>query len=178
MSKDLKTFCSLLVQTSHSRYWYKPPDYMLTFVFLINIIFNLPAHVNSNCSSNSSFNNNSLLFHFGFCKQSYANAAISSLEDPEKVLDQAVLEMNDDLVKMRQSTAQVCVCVCGDKSQHNIYIYDTHVYIFLSLLVCSFGSEFQFFNKSDVYFLILQVIASQRLLGNKYKAAEQASADW
>ncbi|XP_078164880.1 membrane-associated protein VIPP1, chloroplastic-like isoform X2 [Carex rostrata] len=60
--------------------------------------------------------------------KSYANAAISSLEDPEKVLDQAVLEMNDDLVKMRQSTAQV--------------------------------------------------IASQRLLGNKYKAAEQASADW
>lgn len=41
--------------------------------------------------------------------QSYANAVVSSLEDPEKVLEQAVIEMNDDLVKMRQSTAQVWI---------------------------------------------------------------------
>uniref|UniRef100_A0A8R7PAL4 Membrane-associated 30 kDa protein, chloroplastic n=1 Tax=Triticum urartu TaxID=4572 RepID=A0A8R7PAL4_TRIUA len=39
--------------------------------------------------------------------RSYANAVISSFEDPEKILDQAVLEMNDDLIKMRQATAQV-----------------------------------------------------------------------
>lgn len=39
--------------------------------------------------------------------QSYANALISSFEDPEKILEQSVLEMNDDLVKMRQATAQV-----------------------------------------------------------------------
>jgi len=39
--------------------------------------------------------------------QSYANAVISSFEDPEKILEQAVLEMNDDLTKMRQATAQV-----------------------------------------------------------------------
>lgn len=39
--------------------------------------------------------------------QSYANAVISSLEDPEKVLEQTVIEMSDDLIKMRQSTAQV-----------------------------------------------------------------------
>lgn len=39
--------------------------------------------------------------------QSYANAIISSFEDPEKILEQAVLEMNDDLTKMRQATAQV-----------------------------------------------------------------------
>ncbi|KAE8783389.1 putative membrane-associated 30 kDa protein, chloroplastic [Hordeum vulgare] len=60
--------------------------------------------------------------------RSYANAILSSFEDPEKILDQAVLEMNDDLTKMRQATAQV--------------------------------------------------LASQKRLENKYKAAEQADADW
>uniref|UniRef100_A0A453G889 Membrane-associated 30 kDa protein, chloroplastic n=1 Tax=Aegilops tauschii subsp. strangulata TaxID=200361 RepID=A0A453G889_AEGTS len=60
--------------------------------------------------------------------RSYANAILSSFEDPEKILDQAVLEMNDDLIKMRQATAQV--------------------------------------------------LASQKRLENKYKAAEQADADW
>ncbi|KAJ1286621.1 hypothetical protein BS78_03G366300 [Paspalum vaginatum] len=60
--------------------------------------------------------------------RSYANAVLSTFEDPEKILDQAVLEMNDDLTKMRQATAQV--------------------------------------------------LASQKRLENKYKAAEQASGDW
>ncbi|KAM7497649.1 hypothetical protein LguiA_022063 [Lonicera macranthoides] len=39
--------------------------------------------------------------------KSYANAIISSFEDPEKILEQAVVDMNDDLIKMRQATAQV-----------------------------------------------------------------------
>lgn len=43
--------------------------------------------------------------------QSYANAIVSSFEDPEKILEQAVLEMNDDLTKMRQATAQVSFLV-------------------------------------------------------------------
>lgn len=60
--------------------------------------------------------------------KSYANAVISSFEDPEKILEQTVLEMNDDLTKMRQATAQV--------------------------------------------------LASQKQLENKYKAAQQASEDW
>ncbi|XP_030472302.1 membrane-associated protein VIPP1, chloroplastic [Syzygium oleosum] len=60
--------------------------------------------------------------------RSYANAIISSFEDPEKILEQAVLEMNDDLTKMRQATAQV--------------------------------------------------LASQKQLENKYKAAQQASDEW
>ncbi|CAK9148791.1 unnamed protein product, partial [Ilex paraguariensis] len=60
--------------------------------------------------------------------KSYANAIISSFEDPEKILEQTVLEMNDDLIKMRQATAQV--------------------------------------------------LASQKQLENKYKAAQQASEDW
>ncbi|KAJ3687788.1 hypothetical protein LUZ61_016952 [Rhynchospora tenuis] len=69
-----------------------------------------------------------LVERFSRVVKSYANALVSSLEDPEKILDQAVTEMNDDLVKMRQATAQV--------------------------------------------------IASQRRLENKYKAAELSSEDW
>ncbi|EOY04733.1 PREDICTED: membrane-associated 30 kDa protein, chloroplastic [Theobroma cacao] len=69
-----------------------------------------------------------LFDRFARVVKSYANSILSSFEDPEKILDQAVLEMNDDLVKMRQATAQV--------------------------------------------------LASQKRLENKYKAAEQASEDW
>ncbi|KAJ0092411.1 hypothetical protein Patl1_26640 [Pistacia atlantica] len=69
-----------------------------------------------------------LFDRFARVVKSYANALISSFEDPEKILEQTVLEMNDDLVKMRQATAQV--------------------------------------------------LASQKRLENKYKAAEQASEDW
>jgi phage shock protein A len=39
--------------------------------------------------------------------KSYANAVVSSAEDPEKLLDQTVIEMGDDLAKMRQASAQV-----------------------------------------------------------------------
>jgi phage shock protein A len=33
---------------------------------------------------------------------------VSSVEDPEKILDQAVQDMNADLIKLRQATAKVC----------------------------------------------------------------------
>lgn len=69
-----------------------------------------------------------LFDRFARVVKSYANAIISTFEDPEKILDQTVLEMNDDLTKMRQATAQV--------------------------------------------------VASQKRLENKYKAAQQASDDW
>ncbi|KAJ0577511.1 hypothetical protein HanIR_Chr05g0236811 [Helianthus annuus] len=69
-----------------------------------------------------------LFDRFSRVVKSYASALISTFEDPEKILEQAVTEMNDDLIKMRQATAQV--------------------------------------------------LASQKRLENKYKAAEQASEDW
>ncbi|KAI3459125.1 hypothetical protein Pfo_015788 [Paulownia fortunei] len=69
-----------------------------------------------------------LFDRFARVVKSYANALVSSFEDPEKILEQTVLEMNDDLIKMRQATAQV--------------------------------------------------LASQKQLENKYKAAQQASEDW
>lgn len=58
--------------------------------------------------------------------QSYANALVSTFEDPEKILEQAVLEMNDDLTKMRQATAQV---------SFNHFILDLENYCFCSILV-------------------------------------------
>ncbi|PON77706.1 PspA/IM [Parasponia andersonii] len=69
-----------------------------------------------------------LFDRFSRVVKSYANALISSFEDPEKILEQTVIEMNEDLTKMRQATAQV--------------------------------------------------LASQKRLENKYKAAQQASEDW
>ncbi|CAI9090858.1 OLC1v1025727C1 [Oldenlandia corymbosa var. corymbosa] len=69
-----------------------------------------------------------LFDRFARVVKSYANAIISSFEDPEKILEQTVIEMNNDLIKMRQATAQV--------------------------------------------------LASQKQLENKYKAAQQASEDW
>eukprot|EP00270_Netrium_digitus_P017649 TRINITY_DN652_c0_g1_i1.p1 TRINITY_DN652_c0_g1~~TRINITY_DN652_c0_g1_i1.p1 ORF type:complete len:354 (-),score=136.68 TRINITY_DN652_c0_g1_i1:156-1217(-) len=60
--------------------------------------------------------------------KSYTNAALSAVEDPEKMLDQTVDEMADDLAKMRQATAQV--------------------------------------------------LATQKILENKYKQAAQTSDDW
>eukprot|EP00475_Leptophrys_vorax_P031149 TRINITY_DN47107_c0_g1_i1.p1 TRINITY_DN47107_c0_g1~~TRINITY_DN47107_c0_g1_i1.p1 ORF type:complete len:354 (+),score=56.71 TRINITY_DN47107_c0_g1_i1:87-1064(+) len=60
--------------------------------------------------------------------KSYTNAALSSLEDPEKMLDQTVEDMQNDLIKLRQATAQV--------------------------------------------------LASTKMLENKYKAAQQNSDDW
>ncbi|CAI7880232.1 unnamed protein product [Closterium sp. NIES-53] len=60
--------------------------------------------------------------------KSYTNAALSSLEDPEKMLDQTVEDMQNDLIKLRQATAQV--------------------------------------------------LASTKMLENKYKAAQQSSDDW
>jgi len=43
--------------------------------------------------------------------------AVSNAEDPEKLLDQVVQDMQNDLIKMRQAAAQVrwkdCQAVCG-----------------------------------------------------------------
>ncbi|XP_048323763.2 membrane-associated protein VIPP1, chloroplastic isoform X3 [Ziziphus jujuba] len=48
-----------------------------------------------------------LFSRFARIVKSYANAILSSFEDPEKIIEQAVLDMNNDLIKMRQATAQV-----------------------------------------------------------------------
>ncbi|PIA29652.1 hypothetical protein AQUCO_05800041v1 [Aquilegia coerulea] len=59
-----------------------------------------------------------LFDRFARVVKSYANALISTFEDPEKILEQAVIEMNDDLTKMRQATAQV---IASQKRFENQY---------------------------------------------------------
>ncbi|KAJ7978279.1 Membrane-associated 30 kDa protein chloroplastic [Quillaja saponaria] len=59
-----------------------------------------------------------LFSRFARVIKSYANAIVSSFEDPEKILEQTVLEMNDDLIKMRQATAQV---LASQKQLENKY---------------------------------------------------------
>ena len=39
--------------------------------------------------------------------KSYAGAALTKMEDPERVLEQAVADMQEDLIRMRQASAQV-----------------------------------------------------------------------
>jgi len=48
-----------------------------------------------------------LFSRMGRVVKSYANQLVSSAEDPEKILDQAVRDMQEDLIKMRQAAAQV-----------------------------------------------------------------------
>lgn len=39
--------------------------------------------------------------------KSYANTIVEGAEDPERILDQAVSDMNNDLIKLRQATAKI-----------------------------------------------------------------------
>ncbi|KAL6501053.1 Membrane-associated protein vipp1, chloroplastic [Orobanche hederae] len=79
------------------------------------------------CSRRPRFNNHrtsalgtqmSLIGRFARVVKSYANALVSLFEDPEKILDQSVDEMNTDLVKMRQATAQI---LSSQKQMENKY---------------------------------------------------------
>ena len=60
---------------------------------------------------------------------SYANSLVSAAEDPEKILDQTVVEMQEDLVKMRQASAQVIASQKGQlenkykQAQATLYCY-------------------------------------------------------
>eukprot|EP00469_Lotharella_globosa_P005921 CAMPEP_0167794928 /NCGR_PEP_ID=MMETSP0111_2-20121227/14135_1 /TAXON_ID=91324 /ORGANISM="Lotharella globosa, Strain CCCM811" /LENGTH=341 /DNA_ID=CAMNT_0007688505 /DNA_START=48 /DNA_END=1073 /DNA_ORIENTATION=+ len=49
----------------------------------------------------------SMFSRVGRVIRSYTNSFISKMEDPEKILDQAVEDMQKDLIKLRQASAQV-----------------------------------------------------------------------
>jgi len=74
-----------------------------------------------------------LYFDYFELMHPYANAIISSLEDPENILEQGVLDMNNDLIKVCQATTRVC----NEFVMPFCFIY-THIYIFcipLSLVI-------------------------------------------
>ncbi|WP_448534391.1 PspA/IM30 family protein [Parathermosynechococcus lividus] len=47
-----------------------------------------------------------LLERVGMAVRSNLNALVSAAEDPEKILEQTIIDMNEDLVKLRQAVAQ------------------------------------------------------------------------
>lgn len=72
-----------------------------------------------NCHGGGALGSHMNLFtRFARVIKSYANAILSSFEDPEKILDQAVVDMSNDLIKMRQATAQV---LASQKQLENRY---------------------------------------------------------
>ncbi|KAL1832202.1 hypothetical protein ACET3Z_001853 [Daucus carota] len=72
----------------------------------------------SGFSANALGTRMNLFERFARVIKSYANAIVSAFEDPEKILEQAVTEMNDDLIKMRQATAQT---LASQKQLENKY---------------------------------------------------------
>lgn len=52
--------------------------------------------------------------------------AVRELEDPRKLLDQAVTDMQADLVKMRQASAQVCWSCSWC---HRFILHDVSVFV-------------------------------------------------
>lgn len=67
---------------------------------------NLPSTSSSRTRSSSSLNMN-LFDRFARVAKANANNILKGLEDPEKILNQAVEDMQADLVKIRQSYAEV-----------------------------------------------------------------------
>jgi phage shock protein A len=51
--------------------------------------------------------------------RSNLNAAVSSAEDPEKILDQAIIDMQEDLVQMRQAVAKAIASQKRVEQQHS-----------------------------------------------------------
>ena len=51
--------------------------------------------------------------------RSNLNAAVSSAEDPEKILDQAIIDMQEDLIQMRQAVAGAIASQKRQQQQYN-----------------------------------------------------------
>ncbi len=90
---------------------------------------------------------------------------MSAQEDPEKLLDQVVTEMQEDLIKMRQAAAQVRARsdgLCGHWRSPPQPLPMPRC----SALICRLHSN------SCAVLLALQVMASQKQLEAKFKQAQ------
>lgn len=114
------------------------------FVTILLIYSHFPIDYHCNLTYN-------LIYPFCVCYQSYANAVISSLEDPEKVLEQTVLEMNDDLIKMRHAAAQVSLMILLLLVWGN---FDNIHLLALPLFCCPFSSSFSSLFMFFLFFLL------------------------
>ena len=116
--------------------------------------------------------------------------AVSSVEDPEKMLDQTVSEMQNDLIKMRQASAQVSVyisvsplcCLAGAAGLLHACMHAMMdpKRVDAELLFCE---RFPLYARMDAgmkegalsWRCAAQVMASQKQIEVKYKAAQQAA---
>ena len=79
--------------------------------------------------------------------------AVSSAEDPEKLLDTVVTEMQEDLIKMRQASAQVSE----------------------TFLHSAIGEVFAKYRSAEPFSRWLQVMASQKQMEAKFRQAQNTA---
>jgi len=75
--------------------------------FQVGVPANLPRPAVAPAAPRAPVAEMNLFDRFGRLVKSNVNAALNSMEDPEKVLEQAVADMSKDLVKVRQAYAEV-----------------------------------------------------------------------
>jgi len=60
-----------------------------------------------------------LLDRIGMVVKSNVNAMVSAAEDPEKILEQSIIDMQEDLVQLRQAVAQSMAALKRQEQQYN-----------------------------------------------------------
>lgn len=86
---------------------------------------------------------------------------MTKAEDPEKILEQAVIDMQGDLIKMRQASAQVLMPIHAGVVKGLIKGLPVPSRMMNSVLIPAL--------------CFLQVVASQKQLELKYKQAQQTA---
>jgi phage shock protein A len=60
-----------------------------------------------------------LLDRIGMVVKSNVNAMVTAAEDPEKILEQSIIDMQEDLVQLRQAVAQSMAALKRQEQQYN-----------------------------------------------------------
>jgi phage shock protein A len=60
-----------------------------------------------------------LLDRIGMVVKSNVNAMVTAAEDPEKILEQSIIDMQEDLVQLRQAVAQAMAALKRQEQQYN-----------------------------------------------------------
>ncbi|MDR5639842.1 PspA/IM30 family protein [Thermosynechococcus sp. JY1334] len=82
-----------------------------------------------------------LLDRVGMVIRSNLNAIVSAAEDPEKILEQTIIDMNEDLVKLRQAVAQAIAAQKRLEQQYAQNLKDSQQWEERARLALSRGDE-------------------------------------
>ncbi|WKT82573.1 PspA/IM30 family protein [Thermosynechococcus sp. QKsg1] len=82
-----------------------------------------------------------LLDRVGMVIRSNLNAIVSAAEDPEKILEQTIIDMNEDLVKLRQAVAQAIAAQKRLEQQYAQNLKDAQQWEERARLALSRGDE-------------------------------------